>query len=594
MTFSTHFSSFTLALVAGTILCTINAFSQSTERIAVPADGCIRTSLITVPSQRYRITVEGTYSMWPQFTDCHGVDGAYVYDVPQEELNTLRWPPSQLVSMPHWVGDPAEWSFGPVMLSFRRSKGFRIDGEPLPDPGYAAATHRYQIEKIGTGRPFTFQILDSNYSILQAKYVPRYEDNCGSLTVTVEAVTSAPDVNICNIQALCSSGRVTGMRLWAGIFVEDATQPGGKRNLLGSIDPSRIALIDDGIVVCGVDSIVCEEDGEPIAVGLLVDRSGSMGFPISSSDATIRMTASQNAITHFIDQLRPSDSAFVMSFSASVRTDAEWTADKQVLTRAVQALSPETSTSLHDAVLEALRKTAAHAGGRRSLIVLSDGVNTSGHEWSSAYLDEVQKYNIPVHIIALGLTDAEEERLGRERMQIITRATGGSFSPVSNAARLDSVYQELRHSLTTAECCAIYFRGGGCVPGTIKHLRLLYSPSDTLLLTKVISYTCPDCATITTVHGCEEAELPAPLRLEIAPVPARDGFTLRYVLAEGGDAWIRVYDTSGSLVREARRSGLAPGKHSEGIDLRGLPSGVYYAVVLNDGRLIRGKGIILR
>jgi hypothetical protein len=34
--------------------------------------------------------------MWPQFVDCHGVDASYVYDVPPEEINSLKWPPDTI------------------------------------------------------------------------------------------------------------------------------------------------------------------------------------------------------------------------------------------------------------------------------------------------------------------------------------------------------------------------------------------------------------------------------------------------------------------------------------------------------------------
>lgn len=59
--------------------------------------------------KKYRITVQGTYSQWTGFKDCHGVDAVWVYDVPQEEIDNFRFPPKTVlgqpfVEIPHWVG----------------------------------------------------------------------------------------------------------------------------------------------------------------------------------------------------------------------------------------------------------------------------------------------------------------------------------------------------------------------------------------------------------------------------------------------------------------------------------------------------------
>ena len=347
--------------------------AQSPEHLSLPADGSKIFSAPTDAGIRYRITVEGTYSMWPQFKDCHGVDAVYVYDVPQAEYDAFRWPPKSLVPIPHWVGDPTEWGYDIIRLSFRRHKGFRIDNEPLPNTGFNATSHRYQVEKMGTGRPFTFQVLDSNYNILDEKVIPRYEDNCGSLKLTVERITPTPEINICDIEAICKDGRVVGLKLWAGIFEVDSTQPGGKRNSLKSISPQQIAIVDNGYVRCDIDSISCAAPAGQIAVGLVVDRSESMGAPISTSDQTERMTASKQAITHFVDNMRTGDSAFVLSFSTDIRLDQNWTADHQKLKTAIATLQPDSKTAFYKAVLAGLEKAATSSAPRRALIVLSDG-----------------------------------------------------------------------------------------------------------------------------------------------------------------------------------------------------------------------------
>ena len=111
-------------------------FSQNIQKIEVTATGQEFQSTTTEVGKTYRITVEGTYSMWPQYQDCHGVDAVYIYDVPQEEIDAFRWPPEKIkigsfevpfVELPHWVGDEKLWTFPPkeiatplFKLSFRK------------------------------------------------------------------------------------------------------------------------------------------------------------------------------------------------------------------------------------------------------------------------------------------------------------------------------------------------------------------------------------------------------------------------------------------------------------------------------------------
>lgn len=130
-------------------------------------------SPITRSDARYRLTVSGTYSQWPQFPDCHGVDAVWVYDVPQQEIDAYRWPPKTIlgapfVEIPNWVGDSTVYSFPPVgfgvnpilELSFRKYLGFRLNGEPLPAMTIDKTFHRYQVVMAGTGEPLRMEILN--------------------------------------------------------------------------------------------------------------------------------------------------------------------------------------------------------------------------------------------------------------------------------------------------------------------------------------------------------------------------------------------------------------------------------------------------
>jgi Mg-chelatase subunit ChlD len=486
----------------------------ATEKITLKPDGVPVYSQPTDTGKKYLITIEGTYTMWPQFTDCHGVDAVYVYDVPQEEIDQFRWPPQKIkvgnleipfVELPHWVGDDKAWDFPPPQigfpkfrLNFRKYTGFRIDDEPLPMFPFNPQTHRYQIEKVGTGQPFKFQILDSNYNILLETIVPRYEDNCGELKITIEEVTKT-DIQICDVSTICKDGKPIGIKLDAGVFVEDTASIKGKRNILPSIDIHQLGIIFDGTIICDIDSIVCNRRTEKILTGIVIDCSGSMGLPISVSDTTIRMVASKNAISNFINNLSDKDSAFIVSFSDDITLDQDITNDKNLLNNAINSLKPIDKTKFYGALIFALNHISKNPTPNRFVIALTDGINNLDPEWSDDLKITISKYNIPVYIIALGFSNEPEEVQARRIMDTIAQITRGKVFDVYSASKLDSVYREIQKEITLEDCCNIYFKVPSCEKDSIKFIRLIYAPKDTILLTKVIKLKCADCSKLSFV-----------------------------------------------------------------------------------------------
>lgn len=73
-----------------------SSFAQFPLTLEVDSKGNIFQSPNTKVGAKYIYRFEGTFSIWPQFTDCRGFDGAYVYEAPKEEVDGLRWPPETI------------------------------------------------------------------------------------------------------------------------------------------------------------------------------------------------------------------------------------------------------------------------------------------------------------------------------------------------------------------------------------------------------------------------------------------------------------------------------------------------------------------
>jgi len=589
------------------LLFDLYLFSQTIEKIIVKSDGKVYQSKPTKEKFLYRITVEGTYSMWPQFPDCHGVDGIYVYDVPQEEIDAMRWPPKSFklldveipfVEIPHWLGDEKLWSFPPkeiftplFELSFRKYTGFRIDNEPMPNSGLNMATHRYQIEKVGTGSPFNFQILDSTYNIIQERVIPRYEDNCGELTITIEEINNENDINICDVGTICKDGQIIGIRLSAAIFAEDTTKASGKNNKLKEINLKQLGIVHNGEFLCDIDSIICERK-KPISIGLVIDRSGSMLGPISNTDQTVRLNAAKSSLSSFIKQFSQQDSAFILSFSSNITIDQDWTNDKSKLTSSINGINAFGSTSFYDAVLAALDKVSTSASPLRALVLLSDGGRTSGSEWSDDILNKISQKNIPIYMVALGFTSDPYDIEGRAKMQLIADASRGKVFDVSNSSKLDSVYAQLGEEIGNDECCTIYFKIDGCDEDNDNFVKIIYAPSDTITLSKVVKFNCK-CEEGGIVGIIESPEFETQSNIDFTPNPVLDLGIVTYKVFQNSNVSISLTSLTGNTLWRKEIGIQDIGTYNFDVNTSNLKNGTYFINVYQNSMLSSRKIMVI-
>lgn len=613
-------SKFSLFLLILLVL-THGIMAQKVQNLEIPSDGRIVLSEPTDINKTYIITVQGTYSMWPRegTNKCYGVDAAYVYDVPKAEMDNWRWPPDTIVVfgvkipffvLPKWVGDPEVFEVPPrqiavpeFSLSLREYTGFRINGEPLPNLGINRINHTYTIEKQGTGEPFKFQILDSNYNILLEKIVARYEDNCGSLKVKIEEKeTDQPTVDICQVEGICDSNQVlVGLKVWSRIFVEDTTNPTGLKNILKRINPTQISVIENGIFKCNID-IKCEST-EGMATGLLVDVSPSMDLNIQPGDLTKRIDGAKSALKKFVSNLSNLDSTFLMSFSSKVHLLQDWTSDKKLLNDAIDKLDTIPSkTALFKAIITALDKINQSKLPVRHLLVLSDGANTVPYyddyppdsiELNNDILNEIKNRanNIPIYIVALGF--GKNDSVGIRQLETIAKSTFGKVTYVNDKKGLDSIYANFKSSINDNSCCELFFNIEPCKVGEKKFIRLLFSPSDTLLLTKVISFNCDTCYRISSIQP-KEFEIGSINDLNIYPNPTRDITQFEYSVTKSSNIVFTLTDLNGNLIIEKRDYHQNPGKYYQTIDLKNLSNGTYFLSLYVNKELITKKVIILR
>jgi VWFA-related protein len=116
-----------------------------------------------------------------------------------------------------------------------------------------------------------------------------------------------------------------------------------------------------------------QSNSRPLTVALMLDISDSTEFKLAKI---------QRAALSFVDLLRSGDRVLVVSFDRQVRVLAEATADRTILREAIKGIKTGGGTSLYRALDEIINTRLARVVGRKAVVLLTDGVDTTSTQAS--------------------------------------------------------------------------------------------------------------------------------------------------------------------------------------------------------------------
>lgn len=106
----------------------------------------------------------------------------------------------------------------------------------------------------------------------------------------------------------------------------------------------------------------------PFTVALLLDMSYSSVFKLEEI---------QSAAMEFVAQLKANDKVMIVAFDRKVRVLCEVTDNRKALRYAIEGAKIGSGTSAYDAVSLVLNEKFANLPGRKAIVMLSDGVDTT-------------------------------------------------------------------------------------------------------------------------------------------------------------------------------------------------------------------------
>ncbi|MCU1334584.1 MAG: von Willebrand factor, type, partial [Bryobacterales bacterium] len=185
---------------------------------------------------------------------------------------------------------------------------------------------------------------------------------------------------------------------------------------------------------------------QPLTIGLLVDVSGSQRTVLAQQ---------RRAGQQFLNQIlrKSKDQAFLVRFDRQV----ELFNDLSLPELDLKATGAQ-GTALYDAIVFAARKIAPQAG-RKALIVLSDGYDTSSSASLGAAVETAQRADARVFSIRFLDRDvfafevpasqggSPVPREGRKALERIAKETGGTFFDLTAAETLEKIYARIENEL---------------------------------------------------------------------------------------------------------------------------------------------------
>jgi VWFA-related protein len=209
-----------------------------------------------------------------------------------------------------------------------------------------------------------------------------------------------------------------------------------------------------------------QENERPLTLGVLVDISPSVGRVFNDEKAA--------AISFLDTTLRSGDLAMVISFDHTVTLEEDFTEDKKVLRNAISKLNVGNGTSIYDAVYLACKEQFGKQAGRKAIILISDGQDTTSKIRMNEALLAAHQSDAVIYSISNrlgGFFDVPGSG-APATLKRFSLETGGTIFFVGGRTELTEVFAQIGDELRSQYSLA-YTSSNAARDGRYRHVRIV-------------------------------------------------------------------------------------------------------------------------
>jgi len=216
------------------------------------------------------------------------------------------------------------------------------------------------------------------------------------------------------------------------ILFASAHEKGGEHRPAVNLSKEDLVLEEDGVRQSIIDFYI---EKRPMSLAVILDSSGSMQPAMDKVHV---------AAGRFVENLGREDRALVIDFDEKVYLLQDLTNDKDMLRKAITSTNALGGTALYDALYASFRRLRG-IEGRKAIILLTDGDDTSSKFSFKRILDEAKVSDMIIYPVGLGtmVLDIDLRRI----LKTLAEETGGRAYFPSKVEELEGVYREIADEL---------------------------------------------------------------------------------------------------------------------------------------------------
>ncbi|MFQ5627336.1 MAG: VWA domain-containing protein [bacterium] len=291
------------------------------------------------------------------------------------------------------------------------------------------------------------------------------------------------------------------------VITSEVTVYGRDNTSIGGLTENDFAVYENDVLQLPIQVEPFGSDSGGVTIALLMDRSNSM---------TRALPAVKSTAIAFVNLMLPDDKMAVATFGRDAQLEQNFTANKNALTSAINAISLEPYTALYDGVLFGL-ELMKDVPGHKAIVLLTDGRDRDSKVRLNDVLNAVSTADIPIFGIGLGL----KPDWGEPELRQIAETSGGIYYRSPTTQDLADIYQTIFFVLHRFWYRITYTTNNCAMDGTLRNVRIEARVGNEACQ-GANSYTAPDHL-ITLVASADKAPSPGELfnvQLEI-PVQSK-------------------------------------------------------------------------